>query len=58
MISAIGSGADLGTAAAGSVQQQFQIAALKNSQQMLADQVQTLLKSVEPGKGGNIDANA
>jgi hypothetical protein len=58
MISAISGSADLTTAAAGSVQQKFQVSAIKNQQQMLAAQVQTLLKGAEPGKGGTIDAYA
>lgn len=56
MISAIGNA--VGATGAGGVQGAFQTAALKSSQQLLADQVQTLLKGVEPGKGQNIDAFA
>ena len=57
MISAI-SGPSGGVSAAGGVQQAFQVAALQGQQQLLAQQVQTLLKGVEPGKGGNIDTYA
>lgn len=54
MISAIG--AVMGAVTAGGVQGAFQTAALKSAQELLAQQVQTLLRGTEPGKGGNIDA--
>ena len=58
MISAISGSGGGATAPSGSVQQQFQVAAMRSAQQLLAQQVQTLLKGVEPGKGGNLDAFA
>jgi|GEM_PF-5886215 len=58
MISAVSALPSGGVTAAGGVQQQFQVAALKSQQELLAEQVQVLLKGIEPGKGTLVDRTA
>lgn len=58
MISAIGALPPVTSMAAGSLQQQFQVAALKSQQQLLAEQVQMLLKGIDPNKGLLVDRMA
>jgi hypothetical protein len=58
MINPVGALASVGIAASGSVQQQFQVAALKSQQELLAEQVQTLLRGIDPNKGTLVDRAA
>ena len=58
MISAIGALPSVTSMATGGLQQQFQVAALKSQQELLAEQVQTLLRGIDPNKGTLVDRAA